>query len=167
MFDKSRHLLLRVCLSSVSQTKFGVTLRCHLILIDFFPSANTLLILCKKFGSPLISLQCKGCASEGITVQRSNFICLSHRWKFLKDKAVVCRSPCRRSIAQVTAVTASDMCKGTLGSGWGFAAVGTTKNGKKVCYKGYLCLFDMYLLFDSPVASSNCSKNTQWKTRMV
>lgn len=151
----------------MSQTKFGVTLRCHPILFGFFPSANTLLILCKKIRSPFISLQCKGCPSDDINVQRSNLIDLSHRWKFLKDEAVVCPSPCGRNIAQVTPITASKKYKGTLGSGWGFAAVGTTENGKKVCYKGYLCLFDMYLLSDNPVASSNCSKNTRWKTGEV
>lgn len=122
---------------------------------------------CKKIQIAFISLQCEGCPSDNIDVQRSHIVDLSRRWKFLKDKAAVCLSPCRRSIAQVTPVTASKTYKGTLGSSWGFEAVGTTENGNKVCYKGYLCLFDMYLLFDNPISSSNCSKNTRWKTRVI
>lgn len=151
----------------LSWTKFGVTLRCHPVLFDFFPSANTLLIFLQKIQIAFISLQCEGCPSDNIDVQRSHIVDLSRRWKFLKDKAAVCLSPCRRSIAQVTPVTASKTYKGTLGSSWGFEAVGTTENGIKVCYKGYLCLFDMYLLFDNPISSSNCSKNTRWKTRVI
>lgn len=82
----------------VSWTKFGVTPRCHLVLIGLFPSANTVLIL-KKCRCLFISLQCKGHPSDHVDVQ-SNLSDLGHGQQCLRDKAAFCLSPCRRSIAQ-------------------------------------------------------------------